>query len=333
MRSIICCLALFAVQLAGDPVVRAEGLTFGILGKNAGDQNFVDVAAACDEVARPQGDACVLLGEREAANPRGQALSLTGALSGGRFAAVAVSVVRSDLLAAVVREHASIPVISFDSPFAQQDRPAGVVYVGIDNVGFGRDLAKAAKRLRPQGGTVCMMGDQFDPNLLDRMWGVRQELSCNPDLPVGARLDGKGGWTESERCPWTSGDDSGRAVKQFAVTLETIKPDVFIAVGHWPIVDTGAFRRATEPFRDILVERRCIAVFGVGKVLPEYRDLMQEGLVHGLVSIDFPEMGRLCYKTMRAVMDRRNVPEAIYASNTVWVEGAPQRAPLQSDCR
>ena len=316
--SLIVCFFILLTVLPGSNIF-ASNLKFGLLAKNVDDENFIDTAWGCQHAAALNGDTCVLLGGRGSADPRSQVTALKEAVKSDTFAAFAISVVMSDVLGDVVRQSVNVPVISFDSPFLPADAPPNCAYVGPNNYEFGRDLAKIVKQLRPQGGTVFLMGDLHDPNLKQRVWGIRRELSENPNIPDDQRLTAEAGWSESRRSPWNTGDNIDRAMEELSYTLEVVKPDVFISVGQWPLVNPAYYRKVTAPFRESLIMKKQIVVVGVGKILPVHRQLVDEGLVHGLVSIDFNKIGQLGYQLMRDATEGKPLAPMTYISNTTLI--------------
>jgi len=296
--------------------VCAQGLSFGIVGKSLDDVNFVDAWRGCADAAKKVNDECVHLGGMGAAHPRLQVRAIQKALGDDRFDALAVSITNSELIARALAS-AQIPVITFDSPFDPDQAAASRSYVGIDNVAFGRDLGRVARSLRPQGGTVCFMTAAHDPNLMERLWGARQALSGDTQFPKGARLKGEGGWTESERCPWNSGDTVARTMAELAMTFSVVQPDVFLSVGHWPVANPSMFRDTVAPFRPDLVSGRCLVIAAVGHISPGMKALMDDKLVHGYVSVDFYETGRLVFQTMKRLVEGRPVPPKVTLPSTV----------------
>lgn len=224
----------------------AHGLTFGLVGKSLDDPNFVRAWQGCVLEAKNSGDKCLYFGGPGAADPRFQRQAIEAALRTHRLDGLAISVTASDVVAQAL-QGSKVPVVTFDSPFNEHHAPLSRAYVGADNLAFGHDLASAAKRLRPQGGTVCLMSAANDLNLAQRVQGVRQGLAGASTLPNGQRLTGQGGWTELPRCPWNSADQIDRTMTELAITLKHLKPDVFISVGHWPVVDVAAYRQAVAP--------------------------------------------------------------------------------------
>ena len=295
----------------------AEGLTFGLVGKSIDDANFIAAWRGCDTEAKRFGDKCILVGGKGAADPRLQLQAIESALKANRLAALAISVTNSELIAKTV-ETAGVPIVTFDSPFSAKYEHLSLAYIGADNVKFGHDLAKIAKRLRPQGGTVCLM-TAYDPNLAQRVQGVRQELSGNSQFPEGQRLNGEGGWTEIARSPWNCGDSVERTIKELAVTLKHLKPDVFISVGQWPVVDPAAYRKTVEPFRLELIAKERIMIVATGAIAPGQAALLDEKLVHGYVSLSYREIGRRCYTLMRAAAEGKPIPLVTYTDNTIQI--------------
>jgi ribose transport system substrate-binding protein len=287
----------FLLEVAGGLHAR----DYALVSKSLDDDNYKDTVTGCNALAELNGDLCFLIGAGGPADARRQVLAFKKAARTGKFSGFAVSVVKSDALSKVVRQEINVPVISFDSPFSSEDACVSRGYVGIDNISFGRDLAKVAKQLRPGGGTLFLMGDLHDANLALRIAGVRRELSGRDDFSAEKRLGGENGWYEFKRSPWISGDEPDRAIAQVSLMLKNIKPDVFISVGHWPILDPEAYRDAVAPFvRDIRAGRH-IMIIGVGKITPVLQDLMNDRLVHGFISIDFFRIGREVYHTLHAL--------------------------------
>ncbi|WP_416399354.1 substrate-binding domain-containing protein [Allohahella sp. A8] len=288
-------------------VSHAEGLTYGIAGKSASDRNFVDTWQGCNQAAQRWGDRCVFIGSEGPAQPRQQASAIISALAEQKFDALAVSVVHSKLIAGIL-ERKKIPVITFDSPFSPPHSSAALGYVGMDNVAFGRDLAKAVLQLRVAPATICIMSSVHDPNMMLRTWGVRQGLSGDLNRPPGQPLTGEGGWTESPRCPWDSGDDVSRALMQVEATLRSVQPDVLISLGHWMILDPQRYRQTIAPFFENIEKYDPVIVAAVGEGLPAYDELVEDRLLHGYVYVDFRQIGEKAAELMRQAVNGEDIP-------------------------
>lgn len=294
-----CWLAVCALPAMAQ--VPPSGQVFGLAGKTTSDPNFIRAWQGCAEEAQLQGDRCVHLGAPGPAQARRQDAAIAAALS-QPLAGLAVSVIHSALLAegalkqAVVRR---VPVITFDSDLEPAYRSLRSAYVGPDNVAFGRQLGQAARDAHPQGGTVCLLTDAEDPNLRQRVQGVRQALSQQLEAPELGRLQGQGGWREPPRCPWNTGDTPERAVKQVSVSLQALQADVVISVGHWPVLDAALFRASIAPLQADRAARSQTVLVAVGQPGNEQLALLRDGLVQAYASIDFLAMGREAYRQMK----------------------------------
>ncbi|MCT7361108.1 substrate-binding domain-containing protein [Thalassolituus pacificus] len=313
-------LLVLAIMTADN--TRAEGNTFALIAKNTSDENFIEVWRGCEAAAQKNQDHCVLLGPEQEASARLQSQAIERAINSRQYRAMAISVTKSSVIAGAV-SLAEIPVITFDSPFAESERSLSLSYVGTDNQQFGRDLARQAKARHPNGGSVCLMTAEHDTNLALRVLGVRRELSGNPDFADGQPLRGEGGWHEPERCLWDSGDSSQRALAQIRITLAEIKPDVMLSVGSWPLINPQAYRNTLLPFQEELRKKKPLMIIGVGKILPEYNQLMQEQLLHALVSIDFFRIGELTYNNMLNSINKKPLKAVVYTPNTIITADKP----------
>lgn len=301
--------ALLGLALAGaipcQAQVQVQERVYGIIGKTQ-DKNFVAVANGCDTAARASGERCVLIGALGSSHPRVQNRLITDAIASRRYRALAVSVTESRLVAATLQQ-SQVPVITFDSPM----EPGGVtrppLYIGIDNAELGRQLARMVTKRRPQGGAVCLFASANDVNIRQRLDGARQVLSGNAHHPAGRRLTGENGWREALFCPFDARDDHQRMLQGMSLALQTSKADAIISLGHWPLVDPAAYRKAMARYEQRLVGNETIIVVAAGHLSPDQTALLKDQLVHGAVGIDFTEMGRLCFQYMHALAGRRSV--------------------------
>jgi len=297
----------------------SEGLRFGIVGKSTTDGNFIDTWKGCNEVALLSGDECFLLGHFGSADARQQLSAINHALNNKPLDAIALSVTNSNYLAQGLAD-LDIPLITFDSPFAEADNHLSKAYIGIDNVEFGRQLAALVKKLKPNGGRVCIFSTLHDTNIAQRVWGVRQVLSGYDQLPRDSRLQGQTAWTESDRCPLNTADNIPRALNQLQATLQADLADIYIAVGWWPIVDSQAYRQTIANYQQKFRNHEVIMVAGVGKAEAEYDELLKQHLLHGYVSINFPEIGRLSAKVMADLAQGKTLSDnTIFVANIVRI--------------
>jgi len=308
------CIPFFLLFLTVDSF--SAGRLFGMLAKSQDDKNFISAYKGCQEAASLNGDQCHLLGPYGPASARPQAVALQEALTSDKYSAIAVSVIKSSLVADMLRLHGKIPIITYDSPLALEDRELSQAYVGPDNHAIGMDLAKQARRLYPNGGQLFIMGDLHDPNLSLRIFGVRQGLAGNSELKLPQRpLYGEGGWHESTRSPWNAGDNIAESIIKLDVILSQIQPDVFISVGHWPIVDYNAYRQVVSQYQFNAPKKRTAIFAAIGEITPEHRQILEEKLIDGLVSIDFHTIGRHSYRIMRSIVEGAPVKRQNFIPN------------------
>lgn len=287
---------------------------YGLVAKSTSDQNFVEAWKGCQEAAMADGNRCVLLGDEGPASPHIQRYAIEQALASGQFSALAVSVTNSEFVAQSVAQ-ADIPILTFDSPFAPRNRHLQKAYVGTDNEGFGRDLAMLTKWLKPDGGSLCIFTVEHDPNLALRVQSLRQELAGETTLAQGQALAGEGGWHELERCPTMSQADNTQAITQLQGTLSAIHPDVIVSVGHWAVEVPDNYRATTGPYRQQLLKGETLFISGVGHISAAYQALISDGLVHGMVSIDFAEIGRITYQRMKEAAAGETLPATTFTPN------------------
>ena len=270
---------------------QASSYTFALLAKSINDNNFQEAWRGCQESAALNGNDCILIGPSGSANPREQLQALKSGLEQHSVDALAVSVTHSALLANFTKQ-LNIPIFSFDSPFSKRYSSAAQAYIGVDNHQFGKKLGMLAQQLRPNGGSLCIMSAENDPNLSLRVQGIRAQLSGAAHWPENKRLTDNSGWTESTRCPWDSGDSVKRSIRQLETTLTHIRPDLFISVGHWPVLDTQLLKSSLKKVLNAASNRRTILLAATGTPSPDQIALLNEGIFDGFVSIDFYTMGR-----------------------------------------
>jgi len=311
------------VFLLSSTNVLADGMTFGIAGKQVDDINFIAVWKSCLQEAQKYGDTCLHIGEKGPAHFRIQDKSIAEAINKG-IDGLAVSVTNSEWLykhALTTAVKKNIPLITFDSDLDKNHAHMRSAYVGMDNLQVGREMGRIAQKLRPQGGTVWLMsGVKYSTNLNKRLMGIRQTLSGNLQFPEGKKLSGKGGWKEHNRSPWYCWDDYARSLKQMKVTLTDPKVDVFISVGHWPIINADSYRQTISSIRnDVPDTHKKTIIIGVGELLPEQMELLRENIVHAYISLDFEEMGRKSYHYLKKLAMGEKIPPVTHTGIKVYL--------------
>lgn len=294
----------------------ADGARYALVAKSIDDPNFFDTWVGCHEEARKFNDECELLGGSGPVSPHAQYNAIEEALASDNYAAMAISVTKSEFVAEAFA-NIKIPLVTYDSPFNPENSNLSLGYIGPDNEAFGFDLGEAAKAVRPNGGVVCIFTASHDPNLRQRVFGIRRALSKLKNRPYKERLAGENGWIESERCPLNTSSRSRQTMDQLEAALTVLDIDVIISVGHWPIDNPNQYRKTTHPYRNNLKNKDIAMIIAVGKIQPSYVELLNDGLIHGLVSINFNEIGRLTYLRMRQAHLGMDIPALTQTKNTI----------------
>lgn len=299
--------------------VFAEDLTFAIIAKSKTDRNFIAVYEAAKAEASKFNDTILFAGSEEIAHFRTQDKAVREVLN-KKIDGLAISVLNEDFLAANSFREVSernIPVVTYDSDFSEKYRHFKNGYIGTDNESFGYRLGLAARKLRPQGGTIAIMsGGPDDSNLNLRILGVRRALSGNGNN--GQRLTGEGGWAEHIRTPWYNWDDYNQALVQMLASLRDKNVDVLLSVGWHPQMAED-YREKVSPYKaEYLDTKEKIILCADGT--PIQLEYFREGLSHVNVAQNFEEMGRLCYKYLKLLTEGQKIPEYTYTPVKVFIK-------------
>lgn len=323
-RSVMGSVILIVISSGFGAAASAKGLKFGIAGKSVDDAHFISVWAGCAKEAKRHGDVCLNIGFPGPANFHKQDGAISMAIDRG-IDGLAVSVTNSERLAQSSLRKAfikKIPVVTFDSDMGESYAYLRKGYIGPDNVKLGGEMASIAMKLRPQGGSICLMsGDPHDTNLNQRLTGVRNALSGKASFPENKKLQGEGGWFEASRCPFFNLDQPSMAIAQMKTALANEKADVFVSVGSWPVIDLDIYRSNLVDLKKINheVDKKIIIIGGGGKILPGQIALLHDKLVQGFVSIDFEQMGRVVYSHLRRLAVGKSIPPLTYTKHSIYV--------------
>ncbi|WP_349570948.1 substrate-binding domain-containing protein [Azotobacter salinestris] len=324
------CLATLLCALLSAPHAAAEPRQFALLAKRIDQHFFIQAGRGCAEAAAAEGDACLLLGATGPAHFRRQNATLEQAL-GRDLDGIALSVTHSRWLAEHALKHLGrTPLITFDSDLAPAERHLRRGYVGIDNLAFGRQLGQLVQRFRPAGGRLCILnGSQQDPNLRERLAGIRQQLRGTGDAGGAERLAGENGWSEVKRCPLYTADNQEKALLQLSTLLNATELEAIVAVGSWPIYEAEAFRRQLGP---LLAEldgkgRRPAIVMAADEPDARQLALLDDGLVQGYVGVRSSELGRQSYHMMKRLAQGLPVAEQILIDSQVYLPGSASAEP------
>ncbi|WP_349618524.1 substrate-binding domain-containing protein [Azotobacter salinestris] len=313
------------------PLAHAEALQFALVAKQVDHPFFIHVGEGCTEVAKTQGDTCLLLGASGPAHFRRQNKVLEEAINRGDLHGIALSVTHSQWLANhALKRVGQIPLITFDSDLepAQQHLRHG--YVGLDNVAFGRQLGLLAQRFRPQGGMLCILsGSPQDTNLQERLQGIRQQLSGIQDKNMAAhRLQGEKGWNEPNRCPLYAAGSQETALAQLATLLHSIQVDVVIG-NSWTIYQADFFRRKISPLLAKNERRgtRPVLILTADEPDEAQLALLEDGQVQAYLGAEGREIGRQSYWMLKRLVQGNPIPERTLVRPRIYLPKALKDTP------
>ena len=280
--------------------------TFALVPKNLNNPFFEQAREGCKKAEAESNGAfeCLFIGPPEHGGGDEQ-VTIVQDLVAKKVDGIAVAAANAAAMAvgAQAAKDAGIPVLTWDTDLLPENKDLRVAYIGTHNYEIGTNLAKLAKTIKPNGGTVCIQsGGAAAANHNERMQGIRDELSGKKSAASpGDVLKGEGGWTEAEGCPLYTDDDFPRAVQQFEDFMaKNPNLDAFIPTGGFPQFIPDANRAAVEKYKGKIADKSLALV--VADTLPVQIDQMKEGLSAGQVGQRPFEMG---YKAMMALWDMK----------------------------
>jgi len=310
------CLAMLAVLWTGAPCL-GDGLLFVIVAKSLSDQNFVRVYETARAEAEKNGDRVILVGGTGKAHFRLQDDQVRKVLE-LKPDGLAISVLHGSYLAEnsfVAVRAAGVPVITFDSDFNEGHTHLRTGYVGTDNKNLGLLLALEARRLLPEGGKFAILtGGPDATNLNNRIQGVLAGLEAE---------ERQSAWTQYRRSPLPCWDNYDQSLDQLEVLLEDPTIDVIISVGWWAQM-TPNYESRISPYKALLDARKKILIFA--GAAPRQRALLEKGLNHVNIGLNFEEMGRLVYRALKELAQGGSIPPTTYTPVRIY------RGPAVPDC-
>ena len=302
------------IMLGFSAPAEGKNLTFSLISKDIEDINFINAWRGCSDAARHNGDECLHMGDTRVGYFRGQLDAINKAIA-LKVDGIAISVTNSAFIAKDGLPDAldrKIPVITFDSDLEPPDQPLRRAYIGPNNFGIGIRLARILKEKAPKGASICIMsGGRFDPNLNERIAGIRHELRRTPEYPAlkpapesaKTPLNGENGWTEDDRCPLYNKGDDNIGLSQFAQAVQNSTTDFIVPVGAWLLGDPVRMAKIMA----IHGPRAPQLIMATGSPGEEQDRLTRKGIIDGYVAIDFYRMGELAYQQMRNYATGENV--------------------------
>jgi len=178
-------LLMSTILAVGALTIAATGaqakFVFALVPKNMNNPFFDQARDGCKKAEAESNGAfeCMYIGPGEHGGGDEQ-VTIVQDLVAKKVDGIAVSPSNAAAMAVALQaaKEAGIPVLTWDSDLLPENKDLRVAYIGTHNYEIGTNLAKLAKAIKPNGGTVCIQsGGAAAANHNERMQGIRDELS------------------------------------------------------------------------------------------------------------------------------------------------------------
>jgi len=302
--------AAFAVMTGSS---FAEDQTLAVVVKGLDNPFFEQINLGCQKwnsENASSGYKCYYTGPASSADEVGEVQIVEDLLNRPDVKAIAISPSNAPLMAKMLREKApKIPIMTIDADLGASDADLRKTYLGTDNYQMGVKFAEHLKKLKPEGGTVCLqLGNVAADNINQRAAGTRDTLSGTKGIE---RLNGEGGWTEIAGCPVFTNDQADLANQQMADTF-TANPNLtaFMLIGGWAQFAPQAYAQVTDQVMDKLKSKTMVIV--AGDTLPPQMEALKAGRSHVQVGQRPFEMGYRAPSVMIDMLNGKAVDPIIY---------------------
>jgi ribose transport system substrate-binding protein len=256
--------AILAAFVAGTAPSLAEDKVLALVVKGVDDPFFDLMHQGCEKWNKENtgsGYKCFYTGPAMTSDEAAQVPMLEDLMTKG-VAAMAISPTNGPTVANLIkRQKPTIPIITVDADLLAADHALRRTFVGSDSYQMGEKFAEALKKLKPNGGKICLqLATAATDNINRRAAGTRDGLAGNKGTD---RLAGQNGWTEVEGCPVYSNGDIALANKQLAdVLLANPDLDAFVPMGGWAQFGQQAYAQSIDQFKDRLDSGKLVVVSG-----------------------------------------------------------------------
>ena len=284
MRKVLLLFAATALAIsAGSALAQKKQLV--IVVKGLDNPFFEAIHQGCEKWNKENASSeynCFYTGPASTSDEAGEAQIVQDMLGKADTAAIAISPSNAPLIANTIKAaNPKIPVMTIDADLKTEDAALRKTYLGTDNYLMGFRLGEYVKKVKPNGGTVCLIeGNAAADNILRRASGTRDALSGQKGLE---RLNGEGGWTEVAGCPVFTNDD-GPAGVQAMTDILTANPklDAIVIEGGWPLFGAPQpYRQLTDQYKKQIDDKSLVIV--AADTIGEEVALAKEGRVEALV--------------------------------------------------
>jgi ribose transport system substrate-binding protein len=296
-----------AEKLALIKQLKSKGETvYAIVPKNVHEPFMDQTGRGCVETAKQMGLHCIYYGSREE-NMFLQEADIFALIEAG-IDGIAIAGIKKGWLAERSGEKLKRwgkPIVAYDSPLSTEIAQA---YIGTNNYLLGRTLGTQVRKLKPDGGTFCVVTERPDsPNHSERINGIMD----------GMTRDGQDQekWENTVGCPMYNFGSIDRSAQQVARLLETHDFDIILVSGGGPQFRPAKYRKMMKPFKDDIKTGKL--VFANIDTIPEQVEYLKEGIATVNVGQRPYEMGKWSVRILKRITDGEIPPVIVNTGMTI----------------
>ena len=234
------------------PAAEAKDKVFALVPKNMNNPFFDQARDGCQKAAAEIGGIeCYYIGPGEHGGGDEQ-FQMVQDLIAKKVDGLAVSVANAPAIAkaAAAAKAAGIPVVTWDSDLLDQDHGLRATYIGTVNTEIGKEIAKRAMELKPDGGTYCIQsGGPSAVNMNERMKGMLETLPADK-------------WKQVAGCPLYNNDDFPLSIVQMTDILAKYPDlDAMLNAGGAPQMLPQAYRQLLANYEDRIKSKDLVLLF------------------------------------------------------------------------
>ena len=213
---------------------------------------------------------------------------------------LAVSVANAPAIAkaAAAAKAAGIPLVTWDSDLLDENHDLRATYIGTVNTEIGKEIAKRAMQLKPDGGTFCIQsGGPSAVNMNERMKGMLETLPADK-------------WKQVDGCPLYNNDDFPLSIVQMTDILAKYPDlDAMLNAGGAPQMVPVAYRQLLEKYQDRIKSHDLVLLFV--ETMDVQMGFLKEGLSDGQVGQRPYEMGYRAMYVLNDLVNGKQPPDPI----------------------
>lgn len=305
-------IAAAAFAVAAGPAM-AQKKTLAVVVKGLDNPFFTVLGNGCAKWNAENPDSeyeCLYTGPALSSDEAGEVQLVEDLINRSDVAGIAISPSNAPAMANMLKAKApKIPIMTIDADLEAADRGLRLTYLGTENYQMGVKMAEHLKKLKPEGGTVCLqLGNVAANNINERAAGFRDTIAGAKGTE---KLTGQGGWTEIDGCPLYTNDDIATANQQMADTF-TANPDLdaFILVGGWAQFGPEAYAANLSQVKSKLDSKELIVI--AGDTLPPQMDALKAGHSHAQIGQRPFEMGYRAPTVLIQLINGEKVDDPLY---------------------